>query len=113
MGSDICLNALIQAFHANPIDIITSVAVYIGSIACVILLIAAIPALISLKKTMDATQVLVESLQEELPDAVAALKLSSLELTNAMEEVFGLGIDLTEGIQEVNRKLSDTVYILT
>ncbi|KAI8111975.1 hypothetical protein M9435_004470 [Picochlorum sp. BPE23] len=49
---------------------------------------------------MEATQVLVESLQEELPNAVAALKLSGLELTNAIVEVFGLWTDLTEGILE-------------
>lgn len=99
------VQTLIQAFHANPIAMMTSVAVCLGSVACVILLIAAIPALISLKKTMDATQVLVESLQEELPDAVAALKLSGLELTDAIEEVSGLGSDLTEGLRASVRAL--------
>lgn len=93
------------AFHANPIGFMTSIAMCVGAIAFVGLLIAAIPALVSLKKTMDSATVLLESLEDELPDAVAAIKLSGLEMADAMEEVSGLGNDLTAGIRASARAL--------
>lgn len=99
------VQTLVHAFQMDPVGILTSIAACIGSIAFACLLVAAIPALISLKKTMDATHVLVESLQEELPDALAALKLSGLELSDAIEEVSGLGSDLTEGLRASVRAL--------
>ena len=99
------VTSLGAAFHANPIGFMTSVAMCIGSIALAGLLIAAIPALASLKKTMDSAHVLLESLEEELPDAVAAIKLSGLEMADAMEEVSGLGSDLTAGIRASARAL--------
>lgn len=99
------LQALVQAFHVDPIGMITSIAACIGSIACACLIVAAIPALLSFKKTMDATHVLIESLQDELPDAIAAVRLSGLELTDAIEEVSGLGSDLTEGLRASVRAL--------
>jgi hypothetical protein len=83
----------------------TSIAMCVGAIAFAGLLIAAIPALVSLKKTMDSATVLLESLEDELPDAVAAIKLSGLEMADAMEEVSGLGNDLTAGIRASARAL--------
>ncbi|KAI8101173.1 hypothetical protein M9435_001281 [Picochlorum sp. BPE23] len=99
------ISTLSAAFHANPIGFMTSVAMCVGAIALAGLLIAAIPALVSLKKTMDSAHVLLESLEEELPDAVAAIKLSGLEMADAMEEVSGLGSDLTAGIRASARAL--------
>jgi hypothetical protein len=99
------LNAVHVAFRADPISFLTSLAACIGSIAFAVLLIAAIPALIAFRRTMEATEVLVESLQEELPDTLAAMRLSGLELTDAIEEVSGLGSDLTAGLRASARAL--------
>lgn len=99
------LNTLKLAFVANPIGFLTSIAICIGSIAFAVLLIYAIPALVALRRTMEASEILVESLQDELPDALAAVRLSGLELTDAIEEVSGLGSDLSAGLRASARAL--------
>lgn len=99
------LNALKLAFVANPIGFMTSVATCIGAIAFVVVLIYAIPALVALRRTLEASEILVESLQDELPDAVAAMRLSGLEMTDAIEEISGLGSDLSAGLRASARAL--------
>ena len=99
--------SLVQAFHADPVGLITSVVACLGSVALFILLIVAVPALLSMKRAMEEMEVLVRSLQDELPDALAAVRLSSLEIADAVEEVSGLGSDLTAGIRASARALVD------
>jgi hypothetical protein len=99
------LNTLHLAFQADPVAFLTSLAACIGSVALAVLLIVAIPALIAFRRTMLATEILVESLQDELPDALAAVRLSGLELTDAIEEVSGLGSDLSAGLRASARAL--------
>jgi len=81
------------------------VATVLGSCALVALLVAAIPALFALRRTLVAAEVLLVSLQDELPDAVAAFRLSGLELSDALEEVSGLGSDVTAGLRATARAL--------
>ena len=100
-----CFQTFVTAFQANPIGMMTSVATLLGSCALVALLVAAIPALFALRRTLVAAEVLLVSLQDELPDAVAALRLSGLELSDAIEEVSGLGSDMTAGLRATARAL--------
>lgn len=99
------LNTLKLAFVANPIGFMTSLAACIGAIVFVVLLFYAIPALVALRRTIEASEILIESLQDELPDALAAVRLSGLELTDAIEEVSGLGSDLSAGLRASARAL--------
>jgi hypothetical protein len=101
----LCFQSVVAAFQANPIGMMTSVATLLGSCALVALLVAAIPALFALRRTLVAAEVLLVSLQDELPDAVAAFRLSGLELSDALEEVSGLGSDVTAGLRATARAL--------
>jgi hypothetical protein len=98
---------LVQAFHADPVGLMTSVVACLGSVVLCVLMIVAVPALMSMKRAMEEMEVLVRSLQDELPDALAAVRLSGLEIADAVEEVSGLGSDLTAGIRASARALVD------
>lgn len=98
---------LVQAFHADPVGLMTSVVACLGSVVLCVLMIVAVPALLSMKRAMEEMEVLVRSLQDELPDALAAVRLSGLEIADAVEEVSGLGSDLTAGIRASARALVD------
>lgn len=98
---------LVQAFHADPVGLMTSLVACLGTVALCVLLIVAVPALLSMKRAMEEMEVLVRSLQDELPDALAAVRLSGLEIADAVEEVSGLGSDLTAGIRASARALVD------
>jgi hypothetical protein len=54
---------------------------------------------------MVASEMLIDSLQDELPDTLAAVRLSGLELQDAIEEVSDLGSDLTAGLRASARAL--------
>jgi hypothetical protein len=99
------ITTLKLAFVANPVGFVTSVAACVGAIAFAVVLVYAIPALVALRRTMEASEILVESLQDELPDALAAMRLSGLELTDAIEEISGLGSDLSAGLRASARAL--------
>ena len=93
------------AFLANPISFLTSLACLIAAITLSIVLIYLVPALIALRRTMVEAEVLIGSLQDELPDTLAAIRLSGMELQDAIEEVSGLGGDLTAGLRASARAL--------
>jgi hypothetical protein len=52
-----------------------------------------------MRRSVIALEALMKSMQEELPDTAAAVRLSSLEMADAIEEVSGLGSDLTAGLR--------------
>lgn len=60
----------------------------------------------ALRRTAHAAEALLHSLREELPDTAAALRLSSLEMSDAIEEVSSLGADLTEGLRSSARVIT-------
>ena len=98
-------NAVVQAFYADPIGLLASVATCVCAMALVVLVVAAIPALVAFKKSMSAMEELMLSLQDEIPDTMSAVRLSGLEIADAVEEVSGLGSDLTAGIRASARAL--------
>ena len=99
------VTSLKLAFVANPISFLTSFAALIAAVTLSILLIYLIPALIAFRRTMVASEMLIDSLQDELPDTLAAVRLSGLELQDAIEEVSDLGSDLTAGLRASARAL--------
>jgi len=99
------VTSLKLAFVANPISFLTSFAALIAAVTLSILLIYLIPALIAFRRTMVASEMLIDTLQDELPDTLAAVRLSGLELQDAIEEVSDLGSDLTAGLRASARAL--------
>ena len=51
-------------------------------------------------------EALLHVLREEIPDTAAAVRLSGLEIADAVEEVGALGSDLTEGIRASARMMA-------
>lgn len=69
-------------------------------------LLAAIPALLALKRAADELAALAATLREEVPDTAAAVRLSGLELSDAIEEVGGLTADVGSGLRSSARALA-------
>lgn len=69
-------------------------------------LLAAIPTLLALKSTAEELAALAAALREEVPDTAAAVRLSGLELSDAIEEVGGLTADVGSGIRSSARALA-------
>jgi hypothetical protein len=69
-------------------------------------LLAAIPTLLALKSAAEELAALAATLREEVPDTAAAVRLSGLELSDAIEEVGGLTADVGSGIRSSARALA-------
>ena len=101
----IAWQALQQAASSDPIGAIIGIALSIAAAALSAMMIAAIPALFALRKSAQAAEALLHSMREELPDTAAALRLSGLEMADAVSEVTALGSDLTEGVRASARAI--------
>lgn len=75
--------------------------------AAIAFLVAAIPALLEAKRTAIQTQRLLQALEKEVPDTAAAMRLASMEMSDAIEEVSLLGNDLSSGLRASARLATD------
>lgn len=96
---------LVQAYMADPAGLLLGVGACVAGIGVLILFIAALPALFALKRCIQAVESLVHELKHEVSDTAAALRLSGLEIADAVEEVSALGSDLTQGVRASARAL--------
>lgn len=96
---------LVQAYTTDPAGLLLGVGACVAGVGIFILLIAALPALFALKRCIQAVELLVHELKHEVPDTAAALRLSGLEIADAVEEVSALGSDLTQGVRASARAL--------
>jgi len=58
------------------------------------------------RRSAHALEALLHTIREEVPDTASAVRLSSLEVADAVEEVSALGADLTEGLRASARMLT-------
>jgi hypothetical protein len=98
-------SALVQAFHADPVRALLSIAVSIAAVALSSLVLAAIPTLLAFRRSAQAAEALLHAMKEELPDTAASLRLSGLEVADAVQEVTALGTDITEGVRASARAI--------
>ncbi|KAL4552938.1 hypothetical protein Ndes2526B_g02834 [Nannochloris sp. 'desiccata'] len=98
-------SSLVQAFHADPARALLSIAVSIAAVALSALVLAAIPTLLSFRRSAQAAEALLYAMKEELPDTAASLRLSGLEVADAVQEVTALGTDITEGVRASARAI--------
>ncbi|OUS49298.1 hypothetical protein BE221DRAFT_143298 [Ostreococcus tauri] len=82
--------------------------VLLGSSLSAVLL-SLIPTLRSARRTLDEVAYLAASVREEVPDTLAAVRVSGLELTDVMEEVGELTADVGGGIRSAGRGVTATV----
>lgn len=72
-------------------------------------LLSLIPTLRSVRRAMDEVAYLAASVREEVPDTLAAVRVSGLELTDVMEEVGELTADVGGGLRSAGRGVTASV----
>lgn len=97
--------ALVQAYIADPAAVLLSIGACVAAAALSVLLVAAVPALFALRRSAIAMEALMNDLRAEIPDTAAALRLSGLEIADAVEEVSAFGAEMTEGVRASARAL--------
>ncbi|KAL1536673.1 hypothetical protein AAHA92_29284 [Salvia divinorum] len=64
---------------------------------------AAIPALLAFKRAAESLEKLMDATREELPDTMAAVRLSGMEICDLTMELSDLGQDITQGVRSSTR----------
>ncbi|XP_009122103.1 uncharacterized protein LOC103846847 isoform X2 [Brassica rapa] len=85
--------------------------VLLNVVACVTaisaswLFLAAIPTLLAFKKAAESVEKLLDVTREELPDTMAALRLSGMEISDLTMELSDLGQGITQGVKSSTRAI--------
>lgn len=73
-----------------------------------ILLAAAVPSLLAIKKAAESLEKLADTAREELPGTMAAIRLSGMEISDLTMELNELGQEISKGVRSSTRVLSST-----
>uniref|UniRef100_A0A1J3GAS1 Transmembrane protein n=1 Tax=Noccaea caerulescens TaxID=107243 RepID=A0A1J3GAS1_NOCCA len=85
--------------------------VLLNVVACVTaisaswLFLAAIPTLLAFKKAAESVEKLLDVTREELPDTMAAIRLSGMEISDLTMELSDLGQGITQGVKSSTRAI--------
>ncbi|VVB13902.1 unnamed protein product [Arabis nemorensis] len=85
--------------------------VFLNVVACVTaisaswLFLAAIPTLLAFKKAAESLEKLLDVTREELPDTMAAVRLSGMEISDLTMELSDLGQGITQGVKSSTRAI--------
>ncbi|EFN54916.1 hypothetical protein CHLNCDRAFT_134624 [Chlorella variabilis] len=71
-----------------------------------VFLLAAIPTMLAMRRSARALELLLLTVQAEVPDTAATLRLSGMELADCIQEVGALSTDLTDGLRASARALA-------
>ncbi|RXI09410.1 hypothetical protein DVH24_034027 [Malus domestica] len=83
--------------------------VFLNVVACAVavsatwLLCSAIPALLAFKRAAQSLEKLMDVIREELPDTMAAVRLSGMEISDLTMELSDLGQEITQGVRSSTR----------
>ncbi|KAJ3700534.1 hypothetical protein LUZ61_004239 [Rhynchospora tenuis] len=83
----------------------------LNATACVVaisscwLFLSTIPTLLAFRKALESVEKLLEVTAEELPDTMASVRLSGMEISDLTRELTDLGEDITEGVRRSTRPL--------
>ncbi|XP_030461891.1 uncharacterized protein LOC115681924 [Syzygium oleosum] len=64
---------------------------------------SAIPTLLAFKRAAESLEKLMDVTREELPDTMAAVRLSGMEISDLTMEISDLGQDITQGVRRSTR----------
>ncbi|XP_012469908.1 uncharacterized protein LOC105787867 isoform X1 [Gossypium raimondii] len=67
------------------------------------LFLSAIPALLAFKRAAESLEKLMDVTREELPDTMAAVRLSGMEISDLTMELSDLGQEITQGVRSSTR----------
>lgn len=62
-------------------------------------MLSAIPALLAFKRAAESIEELMDVMREELPDTMAAVRLSGMEISDLTMELSDLGQEITRGVR--------------
>ncbi|KFK25295.1 hypothetical protein AALP_AA8G094100 [Arabis alpina] len=85
--------------------------VFLNVFACVTaisaswLFFAAIPTMLAFKKAAESLEKLLDVTREELPDTMAAIRLSGMEISDLTMELSDLGQGITQGVKSSTRAI--------
>ncbi|KAK9811426.1 hypothetical protein WJX72_003798 [[Myrmecia] bisecta] len=79
--------------------LLVGIGAFVLGTSLAVFLIASIPTVLAARRTAQAMEVLLRTAEAELPDTVAAMRLSGLELSDCIEEVSLLSGEVTSGIR--------------
>ncbi|KAJ4813999.1 transmembrane protein [Rhynchospora pubera] len=83
----------------------------LNATACVValsscwLFLSAIPTLLAFRKALESVEKLLDVTAEELPDTMASVRLSGMEISDLTRELTDLGEEMTEGVRRSTRPL--------
>ncbi|CAF1788317.1 unnamed protein product, partial [Brassica napus] len=95
----------------SPLTLTQKHFVLLNVVACVTaisaswLFLAAIPTLLAFKKAAESLEKLLDLTREELPDTMAALRLSGMEISDLTMELSDLGQGITQGVKSSTRAI--------
>ncbi|XXG70652.1 hypothetical protein AAC387_Pa07g0087 [Persea americana] len=81
----------------------------LGFVACTAavsaswLFFSAIPALLAFRRAAESLEKLMDVTREELPDTMAAIRLSGMEISDLTMELSDLGQEITQGVRKSTR----------
>lgn len=75
----------------------------VAAISASWLFFCAIPALLAFKRAAESLEKLLDVTAEELPDTMAAVRLSGMEISDLTMELSDLGQEITQGVKRSTR----------
>ncbi|XP_010453011.1 PREDICTED: uncharacterized protein LOC104735000 isoform X2 [Camelina sativa] len=85
--------------------ILLNVVACVTAISASWLFFAAIPTLLAFKKAAESLEKLLDVTREELPDTMAAVRLSGMEISDLTMELSDLGQGITQGVRSSTRAI--------
>ncbi|KAL0041415.1 hypothetical protein WJX79_002473 [Trebouxia sp. C0005] len=86
------------ALQGTP-GLLVGLGAFLAGAALAAFLVAAIPVLLSVRRAAQAMEVMLHTVEREIPETAAAMRLSSMEMSDAIEEVTLLSGDISQGVR--------------
>ncbi|OVA08092.1 hypothetical protein BVC80_339g5 [Macleaya cordata] len=94
---------LVQLNLTNRHILILNAIACAAAISTCWLFFSAIPTLLAFKKAAESIEKLLDDTREELPDTMAAVRLSGMEISDLTMELSDLGQEITQGVRRSTR----------
>lgn len=78
---------------------VLNIAACLAAVSTSWLMLSAIPALLAFKRAAESIEELMDVMREELPDTMAAVRLSGMEISDLTMELSDLGQEITRGVR--------------
>ncbi|KAK4776050.1 hypothetical protein SAY87_024011 [Trapa incisa] len=83
--------------------LLLNVVACVAAVSSTWLFFSAIPTLLAFKRAAESMKKLMDTTREELPDTMAAIRLSGMEISDLTMELSDLGQEITQGVRSSTR----------